>query len=75
MPNIEALEAERLKIQDENGLEHSLTLYENGYVYCRDFLVQIEEGICRQVMEQIRAYHATGVLVSFEDGTAAKFFL
>ena len=75
LPDFGNVAFQKLKVWDKNGMEHSLTLYENGYVACRNFLVYIEEDICRRVMEQIRAYHATGAQISFENAIPAEKIL
>lgn len=75
LPGFGNVAFQKLKVWDERGMEHSLTLYENGYVAYRGFLVNIEEDICRRVMEQIRAYHATGAQISFENAIPAEKIL
>ncbi len=69
-PELEGTKYQLLTFADALGFEHSLVVYENGYVKITvnetKLVVQIDEDLCRLVMERIAAYNAEQFKVSLD---------
>lgn len=78
-PEFQGEDYRLLRVKDALGFEHSLVLYEGGYVKMTvnetELVVQIDEALCRLVMERIASYNIEQFEVSLEGAISVEAIL
>lgn len=78
-PELNGVEYQSLKFRDALGFEHSIVLYEGGYVQETvnetELVVRIDEVLCRRVMERIETWEIEQFEVSFEQAIPVEAIL
>lgn len=78
-PEFQGKDYRLLRVKDALGFEHSLVLYEGGYVKMTvnetELVVQIDEALCRLVMERIASYNIEQFEVSLEGAIPVEAIL